>query len=125
MDAGNVSVRLHGRGNLGAKLRESGNKSGGSLGVASALPIIQDTASACISAPVCRKLRIRMLTLSEISKAYGGRVLFADVTLQVNREDRIGLVGPNGAGKTTLFSIILGDGSADAGEVTKERNVSV
>src|SRR5450432_617472 len=65
-----------------------------------------------------------MLTLSEISKAYGGRVLFAEATLQVNREDRIGLVGPNGAGKTTLFSIILGDGSADSGKVMKERNVT-
>ena len=42
-----------------------------------------------------------MLTLSGISKAYGERVLFADATLQVNRQDRIGLVGPNGAGKTT------------------------
>src|SRR5271155_3046597 len=64
-----------------------------------------------------------MLTLSEISKAYGGRVLFADVTLQLNREDRIGLVGPNGAGKSTLFSIILGEESTDAGKVMKERNV--
>jgi ATP-binding cassette subfamily F protein 3 len=64
-----------------------------------------------------------MLTLSEISKAYGGRVLFADVTLQLNREDRIGLVGPNGAGKSTLFSIILGDEEADSGKVMKERNV--
>ena len=66
-----------------------------------------------------------MLTISEISKSYGGRELFADATLQVNREDRIGLVGPNGAGKTTLFSIILGNESADTGEVTRERNVSV
>jgi len=65
-----------------------------------------------------------MLTLSDISKAYGGRVLFADATLQVNRGDRIGLVGPNGAGKSTLFSIILGTESADAGEVIQERNVS-
>ncbi|HEY3932079.1 MAG TPA: ABC-F family ATP-binding cassette domain-containing protein [Verrucomicrobiae bacterium] len=64
-----------------------------------------------------------MLTLSEISKAYGGRVLFAAVTLQLNREDRIGLVGPNGAGKSTLFSIILGDEEADSGKVMKERNV--
>src|SRR5271170_1697027 len=64
-----------------------------------------------------------MLTLSEISKAYGGRVLFNDVTLQLNREDRIGLVGPNGAGKSTLFSIILGDEEADSGKVMKERNV--
>src|SRR5208337_1913964 len=64
-----------------------------------------------------------MLTLSEISKAYGGRILFDDVTLQLNREDRIGLVGPNGAGKSTLFSIILGEEESDSGQVMKERNV--
>ena len=46
-----------------------------------------------------------MLTLSGIRKTFGGRVLFDDATLQVNRGLRIGLVGPNGAGKTTLFSI--------------------
>src|SRR5215470_18045248 len=65
-----------------------------------------------------------MLTLSGITKAYGERVLFADATLQVNREDRIGLVGPNGAGKSTLFSLILGDESADDGEIILERGVS-
>src|SRR5215472_2610644 len=66
-----------------------------------------------------------MLTLSGIRKAYADRVLFADATLQVNREDRIGLVGPNGAGKTTLFSIILGEESADEGETTTERGVRI
>src|SRR6187431_11283 len=66
-----------------------------------------------------------MLTLSGISKAYGGRVLFEDVTLQINREDRIGLVGPNGAGKTTLFSMILGNEGYDAGTVTLERGVTL
>src|ERR1043165_2567639 len=66
-----------------------------------------------------------MLTLSGISKAYGGRVLFEDVTLQVNREDRLGLVGPNGAGKTTLFSIVLGENSPDAGKMMSERNMVV
>jgi ATP-binding cassette subfamily F protein 3 len=65
-----------------------------------------------------------VLTLSGISKAYGGRVLFADATLQVNRQDRIGLVGPNGAGKSTLFSLILGEESADDGEVILERGVT-
>jgi ATP-binding cassette subfamily F protein 3 len=64
-----------------------------------------------------------MLTLSGIRKSYADRVLFADATLQVNREDRIGLVGPNGAGKTTLFSIILGEESADEGETSCERGV--
>jgi ATP-binding cassette, subfamily F, member 3 len=66
-----------------------------------------------------------MLTLSGISKAYGGRVLFEDTTLQLNREDRIGLVGPNGAGKSTLFSLILGEESADAGKIILERNVTL
>ena len=66
-----------------------------------------------------------MLTLSGIRKTFGGRVLFDDVTLQVNRGDRIGLVGPNGAGKTTLFSIILGEQSSDVGEITRERNLSL
>ncbi len=65
-----------------------------------------------------------MLTLSGITKAYGARVLFADATLQVNREDRIGLVGPNGAGKTTLFSIILGEEKPDEGKIILERGVS-
>jgi ATP-binding cassette, subfamily F, member 3 len=66
-----------------------------------------------------------MLTLSGISKSYGGRVLFDDVTLQVNRQDRIGLVGPNGAGKSTLFSMILSEESPDDGKVMFERNVSI
>ena len=66
-----------------------------------------------------------MLTLSGISKAYGGRVLFNDVTLQLNRGDVIGLVGPNGAGKSTLFSIILGEEGSDDGEIIRERNIKV
>jgi ATP-binding cassette subfamily F protein 3 len=66
-----------------------------------------------------------MLTLAGISKAYGGRVLFADVTLQLNRGDRLGLVGPNGAGKSTLLSLILGEEEADDGEVILERNISI
>ena len=65
-----------------------------------------------------------MLTISGLSKAFGGRTLFAEVTLQVNRQDRIGLVGPNGAGKTTLFALILRSESPDAGEITFERNVT-
>jgi ATP-binding cassette, subfamily F, member 3 len=66
-----------------------------------------------------------MLSISGISKAYAGRTLFEDVTLQLNRADRVGLVGPNGAGKSTLFNIVLGKESADAGEITRERNMTL
>jgi ATP-binding cassette, subfamily F, member 3 len=64
-----------------------------------------------------------MLTLSEISKTYGGRTLFDAVSLQVNRGDRVGLVGPNGAGKSTLFSIILGTEPPDGGQIALQRGV--
>jgi ATP-binding cassette subfamily F protein 3 len=66
-----------------------------------------------------------MLTISGVSKGYGGRTLFHDATLQVNRGDRIGLVGPNGAGKSTLFSLILGEESADEGTIVFQRGISV
>lgn len=66
-----------------------------------------------------------MLTISQVSKAFAGRTLFEDATLQINRGDRVGLVGPNGAGKSTLFSLILGEDVPDAGQVTLERNVTL
>ena len=64
-----------------------------------------------------------MLSIGGISKSYGGRVLFDEASLQVNRGERIGLVGPNGAGKSTLFSIILGKEEGDSGTVDFERGV--
>src|SRR3569832_633742 len=65
-----------------------------------------------------------MLTISGVSKGYGGRTLFHDATLQVNRGDRIGLVGPTGAGKSTLFGLILGEEAADEGTITFQRGIS-
>jgi ATP-binding cassette subfamily F protein 3 len=63
-----------------------------------------------------------MLTLAGVTKSFGGRTLFADATLQVNRGDRLGLVGPNGAGKSTLFALVLGRETPDAGKIFLERN---
>src|SRR5208283_2516961 len=58
------------------------------------------------------------LTVAGLSKAFGGRQLFDDVSLTLLSGERVGLVGPNGAGKSTLLKIILGQESPDAGEVT-------
>ncbi len=66
-----------------------------------------------------------MLTVSQLSKSFAGRALFDDVSLQVNRGDRIGLVGPNGAGKSTLFSLLLGDVSPDKGTIAIEKNATI
>jgi ATP-binding cassette, subfamily F, member 3 len=66
-----------------------------------------------------------MLTVSQLSKSFSGRTLFADVSLQVNRGDRIALVGPNGAGKSTFFSLLLGEASPDEGQIAFEKNATI
>jgi ATP-binding cassette subfamily F protein 3 len=71
-------------------------------------------------------MRVRaMLTVSQLSKSFSGRLLFDEVSLQVNRGDRLGLVGPNGSGKSTLFSLILGEASPDSGQIMFEKSASV
>jgi ATP-binding cassette subfamily F protein 3 len=65
--------------------------------------------------------RVSMLTIADVSKTYGTRTLFADVSLFIARSDRYGLVGPNGAGKTTLFNLILGEETPDSGTIEWER----
>ncbi len=62
-----------------------------------------------------------MLTISQLTKSFGARTLFSDVSLQVNRGNRIGLIGPNGAGKSTLFSLILGHDSPDEGAIVLQK----
>src|SRR6266480_6766518 len=66
-----------------------------------------------------------MLTVSQLGKSFSGRTVFDDVSLQVNRGDRIGLVGPNGAGKSTLFSLILGEAPPDTGQITIEKSATI
>ena len=65
-----------------------------------------------------------MLTIANVSKSYGARTLFADVSLNIARTDRLGLVGANGAGKSTLFNIILSKDQPDAGLIEWERGAN-
>jgi ATP-binding cassette subfamily F protein 3 len=62
-----------------------------------------------------------MLTIADVSKSYGTRELFSEVSLFIARTDRLGLVGPNGAGKSTLFGLILGEEKPDTGTIEWER----
>lgn len=66
-----------------------------------------------------------MLTVSGVTKSFGGRVLFEDASLQVNSGERIGLIGPNGAGKSTLFSLLLRTDEPDEGVVSLQRGVRI
>jgi ATP-binding cassette, subfamily F, member 3 len=66
-----------------------------------------------------------MLNISNISKAYGDRVLFSNITFNVNAGDRIALIGPNGSGKTTLMDILACETDPDSGKLYKERDITV
>jgi lipopolysaccharide export system ATP-binding protein len=57
------------------------------------------------------------LVASHLQKAYKGRRVVQDLSLQVNAGEVVGLLGPNGAGKTTAFYMISGLVQADAGSV--------
>src|SRR6187399_1515659 len=66
-----------------------------------------------------------MISFSRINKQYGRQVLFVDASFQLNSGEKVGLVGPNGAGKTTLFRMIVGEESADDGDVTVPRKATI
>jgi ATP-binding cassette subfamily F protein 3 len=64
-----------------------------------------------------------LLRLSRISKTYGSDEVLRDVSFEVRRGEKIGLVGSNGSGKTTIFRIALGEIEPTGGDVTTARNL--
>jgi len=63
--------------------------------------------------------------LSGVGKRFGERTIVQDLSLRIQRGDRLGLIGPNGAGKSTLLRLILGHLAPDAGEVRLGTNLRV
>ncbi|MEW5894259.1 MAG: ATP-binding cassette domain-containing protein [Candidatus Omnitrophota bacterium] len=66
-----------------------------------------------------------MITITNLSKNFTGRVLFNDVTFSIFAGEKVGLTGPNGAGKSTLFSMILGEMEPTDGTIQKQKNISI
>ncbi|HET6231721.1 MAG TPA: ABC-F family ATP-binding cassette domain-containing protein [Longimicrobiaceae bacterium] len=64
-----------------------------------------------------------MISVSNLSKSYGDRVLFQDAAFQLNPGERYGIVGANGCGKTTLLSILSGDAEASTGSVSVPKSL--
>ena len=61
------------------------------------------------------------LKVAELEKSYGIRTLFSNVTFEIMRGDKVGLVGANGTGKTTLMRILLGREESDGGKISMDR----
>jgi ATPase subunit of ABC transporter with duplicated ATPase domains len=66
-----------------------------------------------------------MIATTKLAKEYGPRVLFEDVSLQLNAGSRYGLVGANGSGKTTFLKLLAGDEEVSAGSFTIPKRARV
>ena len=66
-----------------------------------------------------------MIAFANVSKQYGGQVLFVEASFQVNPGEKIGLVGANGAGKSTVFRLIVGDELPDDGQVERPKKLTL
>ncbi len=66
-----------------------------------------------------------MINLNNISLFFGGQAIFEDVSLMINRGDKIGLVGKNGAGKSTLLKIISNQQTIDNGDINIQKNIKI
>lgn len=66
-----------------------------------------------------------MLNLKNISQQFGDKVLYEDVSVQINRGEHVGLIGRNGAGKSTLIKIITGEILPDEGQVNFPKNLKM
>jgi len=66
-----------------------------------------------------------MISLSSVSKSYGSKILFTDISLNINRREKIGLIGPNGAGKTTFFALIRGEVEPSSGNIQVNKNIRI
>jgi ATP-binding cassette subfamily F protein uup len=66
-----------------------------------------------------------ILTVQHVDKAFGTRRVLSDVSFAVAEGERVGIVGLNGAGKSTLLRLLVGADSADAGLITRQRELSL
>ena len=66
-----------------------------------------------------------VIEATAIAKSYGERPVVHDVSMRIERGDRIGLVGPNGAGKTTLLNLLTGALTPDSGTVRLGANLAI
>ena len=64
-----------------------------------------------------------MLQVDQLTKSFGDRVLFSDLSFSIERGQKVGLIAPNGTGKSTLMRILLGLEPQDSGTVIYERDL--
>ena len=65
------------------------------------------------------------ISVQGLTKYFGERLLFSDVTFDVAEQDRVGFIGSNGCGKTTLFRMLIGEEGTDGGAVIRSKETRI
>ena len=68
---------------------------------------------------------VNYLSVENISKSYGERVLFEDISFGINKDQKIAFVAKNGSGKTSILNIIAGLDTSDTGQVISRKEIQV
>ena len=68
---------------------------------------------------------VNYLSVENISKSYGERVLFEDISFGINKDQKVAFVAKNGTGKTSILNIIAGLDSPDSGQVVSRKDISI
>jgi sulfate-transporting ATPase len=76
-----------------------------------------DAAGHEILIPPAPRMGDEVVIAKKLSKSYGDKLLFDDMSFSLPRSGIVGVIGPNGAGKTTLFRMIVGEEKPDSGEL--------
>ena len=66
-----------------------------------------------------------MIRVENLTKSFGGQILFDAIAFSINPRQRVGLVGKNGHGKTTLFRMIAGEEQPDSGSIVVPKNYRI
>ena len=65
------------------------------------------------------------LTVENISKSYGERTLFQELSFGINKDQKIAFVAKNGSGKTSILNIVAGEDDPDEGQVVKRKSITI
>lgn len=68
---------------------------------------------------------MNLITVENLYKSYGEKILFNNITFGVNEGDKIGIIGVNGTGKSTLLKIIAGVEEPDSGSIIKRNGLKI
>ena len=77
------------------------------------------------ASPKKGEVSMTLLNVKHVSKSFGGKHVFEDISFQINSHEKVALIGQNGVGKSTLLKCIVNDESPDAGDIFIYGNTTV